>query len=147
MEESHHSFTPSSESLPQNDRSSPNPKAGEKGSLYFSATLSVSFSFHICKEIAERLPGFTVQYLGRGKTPEEVKAAGINGIDYNYHRLKMHRKWVKRAHENGMSTNAWTFDRKGGMKKMLKMGLNSLTTDNPLEARELMKEMGIEENQ
>lgn len=107
----------------------------------------ISFSFHICREMAERLPGFTVQYLGRGKTPEEVKAAGINGIDYNYHRLKMHRKWVKRAHENGMSTNAWTVDRKGGMKKMLKMGVNSLTTDNPLEARELMKEMGIEENQ
>ena len=105
----------------------------------------ISFSFHICKEMAAKLPGFTVQYLGGKKGPAKVKAAGINGIDYNFHILNIHGKWVKKAHELGMSTNAWTVNKKGRMKKMLKMSVNNLTTDYPLEARELMEEIGIEE--
>lgn len=105
----------------------------------------ISFSFHICKEMAAKLPGFTVQYLGGEKSPAKVKAEGINGIDYNYHFLNIHGKWVKKAHKLGMSTNAWTVNKEANMKQMLKMGVNSMTTDYPLEARELMKGMGIEE--
>lgn len=105
----------------------------------------ISFSFHICKEMARKLPEFTVQYLGGEKKPAKVKAAGINGIDYNFHLLNIHGKWVRKAHKLGMSTNAWTVNKEANMKQMLKMGVNSLTTDNPLEARELMKEMGIKE--
>lgn len=105
----------------------------------------ISFSFHICREMAAKLPGFTVQYLGGEKKPAKVKAAGINGIDYNFHLLNIHKKWVRKAHKLGMSTNAWTVNKETNMKQMLKMGVNSLTTDYPLDARALMKEIGIEE--
>ena len=43
----------------------------------------ISFSYHICKELAKKLPDFTVQYLEGDKAPVEVKADGINGIDYH----------------------------------------------------------------
>lgn len=120
-------------------------KLEEHGLLDPQRVMFISFSFHICQDMAEKLPDFTVQYLGGGKSPKEVKAAGINGIDYNYHRLNFHCKWIQKAHKLGMSTNAWTVDSRRGMKKMLKMGINSITTDNPLEARELIKELGVEE--
>jgi glycerophosphoryl diester phosphodiesterase len=44
-----------------------------------------------------------------------------------------------------MSTNSWTVNKEHDMKAILKMKIDMLTTDNPLQARELMKEMGINE--
>ena len=44
-----------------------------------------------------------------------------------------------------MSTNAWTVNKKDDMREMLNLKVNMLTTDQPLQARELMKEMNIKE--
>ena len=81
------------------------------------------------------------QYMEQAK----VKADGINGIDYNYNVLKLNKKWVLKAHSLGMSTNAWTVNKKDDMREMLNLKVNMLTTDQPLQARELMKEMNIKE--
>ena len=105
----------------------------------------ISFSFHICKELAKKLPGFTVQYLEGNKSPEEVNAEGINGIDYHYNVFNRKENWVADAQKLGMSVNAWTVNKEDNMKQMLGQGVNYLTTDNPLEARELMKTMKIKE--
>ncbi len=105
----------------------------------------ISFSFHICEVLAQKLPGFTVQYLGGDKKPSKVLKAGINGIDYNHNILNLNSNWIREAHSLGMSTNAWTVNKENDMRKMLGNGINSLTTDNPLEARELMKTMKIQE--
>ena len=110
-----------------------------------SRVIFISFSHHICKKLAKELPGFTVQYLNGEKKPAKVKADGISGIDYNYKILKLNKKWVAKAQRLGMSTNAWTVNKKDDMKSMLKMKVDMLTTDQPLEARRLMKEMNIKE--
>jgi glycerophosphoryl diester phosphodiesterase len=44
-----------------------------------------------------------------------------------------------------MSTNSWTVNKKKDMEAILKMKIDMLTTDQPLEARELMKTMKIKE--
>jgi glycerophosphoryl diester phosphodiesterase len=44
-----------------------------------------------------------------------------------------------------MSVNAWTVNKEKDMEKMLQMGVDQLTTDNPLEAREVMKKIKIAE--
>ncbi len=106
----------------------------------------ISFSFHICEVLAEKLPGFTVQYLKGDKKPAKVKEAGINGIDYNFHLFKINQKWVKEAHELGMSTNAWTVNEEKDIELMLELGVNSITSDYPMRTRELMKKMKIEED-
>ena len=110
-----------------------------------SRVIFISFSHHICKTLAKKLPGFTVQYLNGDKNPAKVKADGINGIDYNYSILKLNKKWVSKAHRLGMSTNAWTVNKENDMEAMLQMKVDMLTTDQPLEARKLMKEMNINE--
>ena len=110
-----------------------------------SRVIFISFSHHICKKLAKELPGFTVQYLNGEKKPATVKKDGINGIDYNYNVLKFNKKWVSKAHNLGLSTNAWTVNKEEDMKAMLKMKVNMLTTDQPLEARKLMKGMNIKE--
>ncbi len=106
----------------------------------------ISFSDHMCEVLAEKLPEFTVQYLSyAGKNPEKVHAKGINGIDYHFSAFNLNKKWIGEAHAKGMSTNAWTVNDEKDMIKMLEQGVNYLTTDNPLDARELMKTMKIKE--
>lgn len=105
----------------------------------------ISFSFHICQVLGEKLPEFTVQYLGGNKSPKEVKAAGINGIDYNHKKLSLNRKWVKEAHKEKMSTNAWTVNKEENMLQMFEMGIDYLTTDYPMTARELIEKSGYTE--
>jgi glycerophosphoryl diester phosphodiesterase len=105
----------------------------------------ISFSWHMCQELAKKLPGFTVQYLEGDKTPAEVDAAGVNGIDYHYSKFNNHNEWVKEAQKLGMTVNAWTVNKENNMVQMFDLGVNFLTTDNPLEARALMEKMNIKE--
>lgn len=103
----------------------------------------ISFSLNICKRIAEKCPGFTNQFLADDEfylTPDEVHAAGINGIDYEYHMFYSHPEWIARAHELGMSVNVWTVDAKEDMQAMIDLGVDCITTNYPLLARELLGE-------
>jgi glycerophosphoryl diester phosphodiesterase len=105
----------------------------------------ISFSLHMCEKIAKEHPQFTVQFLGSGKNPDELNQCGINGVDYNHMVFSINKKWYKLARKNSMSVNAWTVNEEPAMKRMFKLGVDQLTTDNPLEARELMKEMKVTE--
>ena len=98
----------------------------------------ISFSYHICKELAQKCPGFTVQYLEGDKTPADVFADGINGIDYHYSHFQRHPEWVKEAHDLGMSVNAWTVDSAEGIRQMKDLGVDQITTNNPALTREIL---------
>jgi glycerophosphoryl diester phosphodiesterase len=110
-----------------------------------SRVMFISFSLHICEVLAQKLPEFTVQFLGSSKSPDQLADTGINGVDYNHGVFAIHKKWYRQARNRGMSVNAWTVNEEKVMKKMLKMGVDQLTTDNPLEAREVMKKIKIAE--
>ncbi len=99
----------------------------------------ISFSYHICQKLAELLPGFTVQYLNGEKAPAEVMSDGINGIDYHYSVFHAHPDWRGQAEELGMSTNAWTVNSEKEMKSMIDMQVMYITTDNPLQLREVLR--------
>ena len=105
----------------------------------------ISFSLHICEVLAEKLPDFTVQFLGSSKSPDQLAKKGIKGVDYTHGVFALHKKWYKQARKNGMSVNAWTVNEEEHIRKMLRMGVGQITTDNPLEAREIMQNSGITE--
>ena len=105
----------------------------------------ISFSFHICRSLAERLPGFTVQFLGSSKNPDELDEAGINGVDYNHAVYSIHKKWYRMARKNSMSVNAWTVDNKSDIIRMLELGVDQITTDKPLFVRDVMQEAEYQE--
>jgi glycerophosphoryl diester phosphodiesterase len=44
-----------------------------------------------------------------------------------------------------MTVNAWTVNKENNMEQMFDLGVDCLTTDNPLEARALMEKMNIKE--
>ena len=120
-------------------------KLEEHGLLCPERVMFISFSLHMCEVLAQKLPEFTVQYLGSDHNPDELAAKKINGIDFNYNTFYLHKKWYKMARRNDMSVNAWTVNKEMDMKNMFKMGVDQLTTDHPLEARELLKKMNYVE--
>lgn len=120
-------------------------KLKEHGLLDPSKVMFISFSHHICKRLAERLPDFDVQYLTGDKSPENLNSEGITGIDYHYNILKLNKSWIKQAKRLGMSTNVWTVNKEETLKEMIKFKVDMLTTDNPLVARDLIKQTGNKE--
>lgn len=120
-------------------------KLEEHGLMDPERVMFISFSLHMCEKIAKEHPEFTVQFLGSSKNPEELAKMGINGVDYNHMVFTLYKKWYRLARKNDMSVNAWTVNKDGDMRRMLKLGVDQLTTDNPLEARAIMKDMKITE--
>ena len=100
----------------------------------------ISFSHHICQELARKAPGYTVQYLEGDIAPAQLHAEGINGIDYHYSVFYEHPEWVKEAHDLGMTVNAWTVDDPEDIRKMRDLGLDQITTNKPALVREILWE-------
>ena len=100
----------------------------------------ISFSLDICKRLALLCPGFTVQYLGGDIAPDVLKTYGINGIDYKYKVLYEHPEWVQQAHDLGMSVNVWTVNKAKDMRNFIDMGVDVITTNEPLLLREILGE-------
>ena len=120
-------------------------KLEEHGLLDPQRVIFISFSIHICEVLAQKLTGFTVQFLGSSRSPDQLADLGISGVDYNHGVFKIHKKWYKQARKRGLSVNTWTVNDEKNMNEMFKLGVDMLTTDNPLEARSLMKKNRIQE--
>lgn len=104
--------------------------------------LFISFSKYMCDMIAKLCPEFVNQYLSMDmladENPAKYAADGINGVDYQYKMFEAHPEWVKTAHELGMSVNAWTVNKEKNIKRMVDLGLDAITTNEPLLVRELL---------
>ena len=100
----------------------------------------ISFSRHICQQLARLAPGYTVQYLGGEIAPSVLHAEGINGIDYHYSVFYKHPEWVKEAHDLGMSVNVWTVDGADDIRKMRDLGVDQITTNDPALTQQVLWE-------
>lgn len=98
----------------------------------------ISFSRNICERVAAMCPGFTVQYLEKDLTPDEVYAKGVNGIDYHYSAFNSNPEWIQQAHKNKMSVNVWTVNKKEDIQKVVDLGVDCITTNEPLLVREIL---------
>ena len=113
-------------------------KLKEHGLYNPSRVMFISFSMNICKKVAAEAPEFTNQYLNGDVAPADLHKDGINGIDYHYSALYKHPEWIKEAHDLGMSVNAWTVDKEKDIKGMIAMGVDCITTNVPLQVRQML---------
>ena len=100
----------------------------------------ISFSKHVCEKIAQEAPEFVNQYLGGDISPAELHSLGINGWDYHYSRVNAHPNWVGEAKGYGMSTNAWTVNKEKHIEEMKAVGVDAITTNEPLLVRSILGE-------
>jgi len=97
--------------------------------------LFIAFNYDVCKKVAAKYPKFTIQYLNGDKSPAELLADGINGLDYGFWVFRDHPEWVEQAHKLGMSVNVWTVDYDGIFDEMLVLGVDQITTNIPMDLR------------
>lgn len=104
--------------------------------------LFISFSQHVCEVVAAKHPKFINQFLTSSKKDDKIPTnyskLGINGIDYEYPLFLAHPEWVKLAHDNGMSVNAWTVNEAKDIQAMIDLGVDAITTNFPLLVREML---------
>ncbi|WP_426485639.1 glycerophosphodiester phosphodiesterase family protein [Flavobacterium sp. 2] len=99
-------------------------------------TCYISFDYDILKQIRAIDSKTSLQYLEGNKSPKEVKADNINGVDYHYSVFKKHPEWIQEAKENKIILNAWTVNEAADMDWIIDQKFNYITTNEP----ELLKE-------
>jgi glycerophosphoryl diester phosphodiesterase len=94
-------------------------------------TCYISFDYEILKQIRKVDQKAVLQYLEGNKSPKEVKADHINGVDYHYSFFKKHPEWIKEAKENKVILNAWTVNEAADMDWIIQNKFDYITTNEP----------------
>jgi beta-glucanase (GH16 family)/glycerophosphoryl diester phosphodiesterase len=91
----------------------------------------ISFDYDILLKILELNPKANTQYLNGDKSPEELNADGITGLDYAFRVYKSHPEWIQSAKEFGLSLNAWTANHEADLDWLLANEFDFITTNEP----------------
>lgn len=98
----------------------------------------ISFSMNICQQLEACTPESPIYYLNGDLAPREIKQKGFSGIDYEYEVLKNNPQWIEQAHQLGLKVNCWTVNKRSDMAEMIRSGVDFLTTDYPLAAKDYL---------
>ena len=91
----------------------------------------ITFDYVMIQHIHSLVPNVPAQYLNGDKSPEELRADGIQGADYHFSVFKKHPEWVEQAKKNGIALNAWTVNEVEDMDRLLAQGFDYITTNEP----------------
>lgn len=120
----------------------------KKHNLYDSSRIMfISFSWNICTTLVTECPGYYVYYLGRipfgGPNPSVCAKAGLTGIDYIKYSYAINSSWIKKAHDLNMQVGCWTIDKMDDIVKMVSLGVDSITTNEPMLVRSVLADKEI----
>jgi glycerophosphoryl diester phosphodiesterase len=105
-----------------------------------SITEYIAFDFDVCKKVKELDPSATVTYLFGDKSPDELIAAGLNGMDYHYSIYKKHEDWLTTSKNKKLITNVWTVNDAEAMRWFIERKVDYITTNEPERLIELLKQ-------
>ena len=91
----------------------------------------ISFSLNICKEIKKHNPSAKVQYLEGNLSPQQIKAEGLDGLDYHYSVFEKNPTWIQEAKALGLITNSWTVNDVKIYNELKSLGIAFITTNIP----------------
>jgi glycerophosphoryl diester phosphodiesterase len=91
----------------------------------------ISFDYDVCKQVLALDPKAKVAYLNGDKTPAEIKADGLDGMDYNQNVYKRNEAWIPEAKQHKRSLNVWTVNDKAQMEWFMDRKFDFITTDEP----------------
>ncbi len=91
----------------------------------------ISFDYNILLSLLNINPKLHTQYLTGEKSPAELKADGIAGLDYHFSVFNENPAWVTEARELGLTLNAWTVNNKKDLINLLNQEFDFITTNEP----------------
>lgn len=91
----------------------------------------ISFGYDVLKRVRGLDASARISYLENDRTIEEIQADGFSGVDFHYTHYFDDETLNRRSHEKGLTTNAWTVNQPEDMIKLLDMGIDYITTDEP----------------
>ena len=103
----------------------------------------ISFSWEACLKVRELDRNAKVAFLSSNsssddkKTPSEVAAAGLTGIDYSTGLMHDNPGWYDQAHKLGLSVNVWTINKTSEATTERSYGADFITANNPSEVKNL----------
>jgi glycerophosphoryl diester phosphodiesterase len=99
----------------------------------------IAFDFDVCQKVKELDPTAIVTYLNGDKTPEELAAAGLDGMDYHFSVYKKHEDWLNKSKNKGLITNVWTVNDAETMRWFIERKVDYITTNEPERLIDLLK--------
>ena len=97
--------------------------------------LFISFSRQYCLELVDKGLGPVTAYLNADLTPQQLKDAGIGGINYHFSHYQSHPIWIPEAHALGLWTGTWTVNDPAVKQSFLADSV-IVTTDNVFTSQE-----------
>lgn len=99
----------------------------------------IAFDYDVCLKVKALNPKASVQYLNGDKSPEELAAAGIDGLDYHFRVFKKHEDWLTAARNLKLATNVWTVNDEETMRWFIERRVDFITTNEPERLIELLR--------
>ena len=100
-----------------------------KNSGWFDRTTFISFSSENLVELRKIYPTADAQYLLENMSEQDFQFAVENRLDVDMYWLSVTKKQVERLHEEGLKVNCWTVDDKEDAKRMLRCGVDFITSN------------------
>ncbi|MBP6611224.1 MAG: glycerophosphodiester phosphodiesterase [Paludibacter sp.] len=104
----------------------------------------ISFSLHLCKQLAQlqhKSPVAFLAYKSEALAPSELHKLGISGFDYHYGILLKNTQWINEAKALGMTSNCWTVNDVDTIIKLAGLGVDFVTTNEPVMAKKALKDI------
>lgn len=99
----------------------------------------ISFDYDIVKKVLELQPGANVAYLNGEKSPAELKADNVPGLDYHFSVFKKNPGWIEEARQHKVELNVWTVNSAEDMQWFIDQKFDYITTNEPELLFELLK--------
>ena len=104
-----------------------------------SITEYIAFDFEVCKKVKALDPTAIVTYLNGDKSPDELVAVGLDGMDYHYSVFTQHEDWLEISKRKQLITNVWTVNDVKTMRWFIERKVDYITTNEPELLIELLK--------
>ncbi len=91
----------------------------------------ISFDYNICLELMRLDPHARVAYLNGDKSPEQLAADKLWGLDYNQSVFQKNPGWIEQAKAKGLTINAWTVNDPKLLQWFLDQKIDFITTNEP----------------
>ena len=111
-------------------------------------TWIIAFSYHVIEVFGKKYPEFRTTWLVDRNTfkdttvaavVESATAAGCKGLNSEYRQITP--ELVKACHDAGLLILAWTVDKPAEMERLIRLGVDGITTNRPQDLAKLLRQL------